>query len=130
MKRHNWMQSITLDKESDRGRWLLTYSPDDVIAFRLRVTVGGPHDWFCFVAEVQWVGEMPTPLARFDVAPVEIIPHASPRGDATERPWDPQEEPEFLEIPATYRDVFVELVRHWGRLAGLLVPGPAWLTIH
>jgi hypothetical protein len=47
--------SVCLDKEDDGGRWILTCALPNTITLRLRITVGGPWDWFYFVAEAQRV---------------------------------------------------------------------------
>jgi len=45
---------LELDRESNGGRWRLTFVPaDSGPALRLRITTGGRHDWHSFVAEVE-----------------------------------------------------------------------------
>lgn len=126
---------LRLDKEDNGGRWLLSCRLDDgVTEVRLRVSVGGPWDWHCFRAEVQCGEQGPCVLGEFDVAPIEIIPRqdfedVEPDLASVEQ-WNPDDEPEFQQLPLQFRTTFATMVREWGRLIGVAIPASAWLTIH
>jgi hypothetical protein len=122
-------ENLRLDKEDDGGRWLLSYALDSWVTLRLRISVGGPADWYCFSAEVQMLGAAPVVVGTFDIAPIEISCSALARPMEV-KAWNPQDEPDFLLIPAEYLKTFALMVRAWGRLASVVVPASAWLTVH
>lgn len=125
---------LRLDKESDGGRWaLIGYLPDGITMLRLLISVGGRWDWYSFRAEVQEAGGRTDLLAEFDIAPLELIPHQRivelGIDDGTE-PWDPEDEPKFKQLPLQFRASFARMVWTWGRLVEIVVPEPAWLSLH
>ena len=124
--------NLRLDKEDDGGPWLLTHGPVPHAEFlRLRITVGGPADWYTFRAEVQLAGRTPVAVGHFEIAPLELfLPNAARDNPPDAEPWCPSEEPDFLQVPVEYQAHFAAMVRSWGQLAGLLVPAAGEKTIH
>ena len=124
---------LHIEKDADGDDWLLSYRLEEgMTVLRLHVSVGGPWDWHCFRAEVQRRGEGPCVLGEFDIAPIEIIPRQDLEWDEVSMmvlAWDPDDEPEFQQLPPLFRLTFGAMVREWGRV-GLVIPAPTGTTIH
>lgn len=52
-------------------------------------------------------GEEPVVPARFDIAPIEVWPSDAARYEPSDvNDWNPCDEPDFLQIPIYYREIF------------------------